>query len=142
LRIRGRFIGDAPYFAAHISGAGFHGLIWFLADTGASRTTLLDRDTRSLGILPEILTPAPVPIVGIGGSARTFLIRDVSFRFHAYDEEIELRQDLWVVQHDLERVPSEEAARILRLPSLLGRDLINQFRFASEYRSGIVDLSR
>lgn len=102
MKIRGRFIGDAPYFATHLSGASFHGLVWFLADTGASRTTLLDRDTKLLGILPAALTPAPLPIVGIGGSARTFLIRDVSLKFSSYEEELELRQDLWVVQHDLE----------------------------------------
>ena len=32
--IRGRFIGDAPYFAVHLRSADFQGLVWLLADTG------------------------------------------------------------------------------------------------------------
>lgn len=62
--IQGRFIGDAPYFAARIRSAYFQGLVWLLADTGASRTTLLDRDVRLLGITGEALEPALLPIVG------------------------------------------------------------------------------
>ena len=42
--IRGHFICDVPYFAAHLRFQGFEGVIWFFADTGAARTTLLDRD--------------------------------------------------------------------------------------------------
>ncbi len=75
--IRGRFIGDAPYFAVHLRSAYFQGLVWLLADTGASRTTILDRDVKLLGIPAEALEPALLPIVGIGGSVRSFLIRDV-----------------------------------------------------------------
>ncbi len=69
--IRGRFIGDAPYFAVHIRSMHFHGLVWLLADTGVSRTTILDRDVRLLGIPAEALEPAALPIVGIGGSVRS-----------------------------------------------------------------------
>jgi hypothetical protein len=42
----------------------------------------------------------------------------------------------------LQRLPPDEVARILRLPSVLGRDLINQFRFTCDYQAGIVELSR
>ncbi len=56
--IRGRFIGDAPYFAAHVRSEQFEGMVWLLADTGASRTTLLDRDVRRLGIPSAALEPA------------------------------------------------------------------------------------
>jgi len=63
--IRGRFIADAPYLAAHLRSAHFQGLVWLLADTGASRTTLLDRDVKLLGIAADVLEPALLPIVGI-----------------------------------------------------------------------------
>ncbi|MEW6374264.1 MAG: hypothetical protein AB1502_00540 [Thermodesulfobacteriota bacterium] len=53
-----------------------------------------------------------------------------------------MSQDLWVVQHDLEQLPPEEVARILRLPSVLGRDLINRFYFTCDYQAGIVQLKR
>ncbi|MBI3329852.1 MAG: hypothetical protein HYZ81_24485 [Nitrospinae bacterium] len=59
--IRGRFVGDAPYFASHLRSTHFQGLVWFLADTGASRTTLLDRDARLLGIPTQALEPALLP---------------------------------------------------------------------------------
>ena len=140
--IRGRFIGDAPYFAVRLRSARFQGLIWFLADTGASRTTLLDRDVRLLGIQSESLEPASLPIVGIGGSVRSFLVRDVEFTFASDEGDVVQRQDLWIVQHDLGQLPPEEVSRILRLPSVLGRDLINRFRFSCDYQAGIVRLER
>jgi len=39
--IRGRFVGDAPYFAVNLQAANFGGVVWFLADTGASYTQFL-----------------------------------------------------------------------------------------------------
>ena len=51
-----------------------------------------------------------------------------------------IHQDIWAIQHDLNRLPAEEVSRILRLPSVLGRDIINRFRFMSNYSSGEVKL--
>jgi len=140
--IRGRFIGDAPYFAVHLRSAYFQGLVWLLADTGASRTTILDRDAKLLGIPAEALEPASLPIVGIGGSVRSFLIRDVETALASEGEDVVIRQDLWVVQHDLDQLPPEEVSRILRLPSVMGRDLLNRFNFTCDYQAGNVRLER
>jgi len=140
--IRGRFIGDAPYFAVHLRSAYFQGLVWLLADTGASRTTILDRDMKLLGIPAEALEPTLLPIVGIGGSVRSFLIRDVEIVLASEEGDVVLRQDLWVVQHDLGQLPPEEVSRLLRLPSVMGRDLINRFHFTCDYQIGIVRLER
>lgn len=140
--IRGRFIGDGPYFALHLRTAHFQGLVWMLADTGASRTTLLDRDVRLLGIPAVALEPASLPIVGIGGSVRSFLVRDVDITLASDEGDVVLQQDIWVVQHDLGQLPPEEVSRILRLPSVLGRDLINRFHFTCDYQAGIVQLER
>jgi hypothetical protein len=140
--IRGRFIGDAPYFAVHLRSAYFQGLVWLLADTGASRTAILDRDVKLLGIPAEALEPALLPIVGIGGSVRSFLIRDVEIALASEEGDVVIRQDLWVVQHDLGQLPPEEVSRILRLPSVMGRDLVNRFHFISDYQAGVVRLER
>lgn len=140
--IRGRFIGDAPYLAVHLRAAHFHGLIWLLVDTGASRTTLLDRDVKLLRIPPESLNPALLPIVGIGGSVRSFFIQDAEITLASDMGDFVLRQDLSVVQHDLIQLPPEEVSRILRLPSVLGRDLINRFVLTCDYPAGIVRLER
>ena len=140
--IRGRFIGDAPYFAVHLRSAYFQGLVWLLADTGASRTTILDRDVKILGIPAEVLEPALLPIVGIGGSVRSFLIRDVKIALASEEGDVIIRQDLWIVQHDLGQLPPDEVSRILRLPSVMGRDLLNRFHFTCDYQAGNARLER
>jgi len=140
--IRGRFIGDAPYFTVRLRSAHFQGLVRLLADTGASRTTLLDRDVRLLGIQDEILEPALLPIVGIGGSVRSFLVGDVEFTLASDNGDVVQLQDLWVVQHDLSQLAPEEVLRILRLPSVLGHNLINRSSFSRDYQAGIVQLER
>lgn len=113
-----------------------------LADTGASRTTILDRDVKLLGIPAEVLEPALLPIVGIGGSVRSFLIRDVETALASEERDVVIRQDLWIVQHDLGQLPPEEVSRILRLPSVMGRDFLNRFRFTCDYQAGNVRLER
>jgi hypothetical protein len=140
--IQGYFIGDTPYFPVRLGRGEFEGMVWLLADTGASRTTLLDRDVRLLGLPSEALAPAPFPAVGIGGSVRSFVLRDVEVTFASDEGDFVLRQELWVAQHDLDRLPPEEVARILRLPSVMGRDLINHFRFTCDYQAGQVQLER
>jgi len=140
--IQGYFIGEAPYFPVHLRHEEFEGAVWLLADTGASRTTLLDRDVGLLGLPPQALSPAPLPTVGIGGSVRSCVLRDVEITFASHEEDFVVRQELWVVQHDLDRLPPEEVARILRLPSVLGRDIINRFRLTCNFEVGQVRLER
>lgn len=113
-----------------------------MADTGAARTTLLDRDIRNLKVPLEALEPAEIAIVGIGGSVRSFVLRNVEIAFATSKGDFLLRQDIWVTQHDLEQLPPEEASRILRLPSVLGRDIINKFRLTCDYSVGEVLLKR
>lgn len=48
----------------------------------------------------------------------------------------------FAAQHDLGQLPPEEVARILRLPSVLGRDLLNRFHFTCDYQAGTVQLER
>ena len=115
-------------------------MVWLLADTGATRTTLLDRDLRILGILFDALEPSPVALVGIGGSVRSCILRGVELTFGSEEGDLVLRQDLWTVQHDLAQMPPDEAIRVLRLPSILGRDVLNRFRFTADYQAGRVVL--
>jgi hypothetical protein len=140
--IRGRFVADVPYFAAHLRSSHFQGLAWLLADTGASHTTLLDRDVKLLCIPAEALEPCLLPIVGIGGSVRSFVVRDVMITLASDNDAGALKQDVWVAQHDLKQLPPDEVARILRLPSVLGRDIINRFQFTCNYQNGVVQLAR
>ena len=138
--IPGRFIGNAPYFGVHLRSTHFRGQVRLLADTGASHTILLDRDAKLLNIPAAALEPAALSMVGIGGSVNSFQIRDVAITMRSSDGSVTLRENLWVVKHDLEQLPSEETARILRLPSIMGRDLINLFCFTCDYQNGTVQL--
>ena len=140
--IRGRFTGDAPYFAVYFRSPYFRGQVWLLADTGASYTTLLDRDVKLLNIPAEALKLDLVPIVGIGGSVRSFQVRDVEITMASDEGDVVLQQDLWLVKHDLEHLSPRETARILRIPSVLRRDVINRFHFTYDYQDGIVQLGR
>ena len=140
--VHGRFIADAPYFAVHLRAADFEGMVWMLADTGASRTILLDRDVRSLRMEARSLEPSALAIIGIGGSVRSFSIPEVDLTWASDEGDVTERLELSVAQHDLDRLPPTEASRILRLPSVLGRDLLNRFRFTCHYRSGTVTLER
>ena len=138
--IRGCLIGNAPYFIAHIRSKHFHGNVWFLADTGASNTTLLDRNVKLLGIPIDILEPDPNPIVGIGGSVNSLFIKNVEITMASDEGDFVCQQNLWVVKHDLTNISLEESARILRIPSVMGRDLISQFQFIYDYKARIVEL--
>src|SRR4030067_3842580 len=117
-------------------------MIWVLVDACSSLTTLLDRDARLFSIAPDLLIPSQLPIVGIGGSVRSFLLKGAEIILTSDEGDFVLQQDLWVVQHDLEQLPPEEVARILRLPSVLGRDLINRFVLTCDYKTGVVKLRR
>jgi hypothetical protein len=140
--IQGRFIGDAPFFAAYLRSLKFVGFVWLLADTGSSRTTILDRDVKLLKIPSSEMVPALLPVVGIGGSVRSFHIKNVDIILVADEGKVVLSQDIFIVQHDLERIPSEEVSRILRLPSVMERDIISQFHLGYNYHDGIVLLEK
>jgi hypothetical protein len=140
--IHGCFIGNAPYFIAHLRSPHFHGNVWFLADTGASNTTLLDRSVKLLGISEDILEPDPYLVVGIGGSMCSLLVRDVELTMASDEGDFVFKQNLGVIKHDLNNMSLEESARILRIPSVLGRDLISQFQFIYDYKSRVVELRR
>lgn len=138
--IQGNFIGDVPYFVVHIESSYFHGDVRFLADTGASITTLLDRDYLLLRIPFTALEPLMLPVVGIGGSVRSFTIKNVKFTFNSDNGPYIIQQDLCIALHDLEKLPAPEASRLMRLPSVLGRDILNRFNLSYNYKTGIIQL--
>jgi hypothetical protein len=142
LIIAGRFIDDAPYFPATIVVGEWHGVVWLLADVGASHTAILDRDLRSLNIPSSALEQADGNLVGIGGIVRGFLLRRVKITFISDRGDCELIRDIRAVKHDIEKVSPEEPELLYALPSVLGRDIINQFEFCCDYEAGTVSLKR
>jgi predicted aspartyl protease len=96
----------------------------FMVDTGASRTTLLDKDAIYLDLDFDKLPKYKENLSGIGGSINTYVIEDASLIIGNTQIDI----PVMVGKHPLEKMTHEELIKTLRIPSLLGRDIINRFR--------------
>lgn len=121
----GRF-GDtsgAPYLEARvvIPRLRLTGLISFLVDTGADGTVLMPADSRKLTINFGALRN-PITSEGIGGPAK------------GYNEQMILsfsdRKSIYSYLLDVEI--SAPTPHNHRFPSLLGRDILDQWRFVME----------
>lgn len=103
---------------------GIDETVEFLVDTGASRTTLIDKDVIFLGLDYNSLKKHSQNVSGIGGSVETYIIDDTTLILGS--KQIHL--PIFVVRHALESLNKEDRIKLLRIPSLLGRDIINRFR--------------
>lgn len=124
--IRGFFKNGAGFINAHLISEEMRidEMIEFLVDTGASRTTLLDKDAIYLGINYGRLRKSEQDMSGIGGSVETYVIEDSVILFGEYS----VKTPVFVLKHSLEEMSREERIKILRFPSILGRDIIKKFR--------------
>jgi hypothetical protein len=120
--LEGRFARDsgAPYIQAHVLFPRLRlgGALWFLIDTGADGTLLMPADSRKLRVDFCLLTNSTVS-QGIGGIARGYhetavlSFSDRRYYIYSYLIKMELATPL---------------AHNMRLPSLLGRDILRQWR--------------
>ncbi|MCD6488033.1 MAG: hypothetical protein J7K21_02290 [Desulfurococcales archaeon] len=104
----------------------------FMFDTGASVTALLDRDAiRILGDKLGKLKKARKDLVGIGGFADTYIVRNVELELiDAYKLGNTYRavlEKLYVVTHH-KRFRGDEWKRVSQLPSIIGRDILFKAR--------------
>jgi len=112
-------------------------------DTGAATSILLDKDIRRLGVDVEKLKVAERSLVGIGGQVRTYVIDDATLVFRAENGEgIIEKLRLFVGVHDLDRLPPEQREIMLRLPSLLGRDIIYRAKLVLDKSRNEIYLER
>lgn len=125
--LEGRFgdTSEAPYLEAHVSfpRLKLRGLISFLIDTGADGTVLMPADSSKLGIDFRYLRD-PTTSAGIGGIAKGYAETGaISFadRRHIYTYVIKLEIAAPTVHNR-------------RFPSLLGRDLLKQWRLIMDAR--------
>ena len=95
-----------------------------LIDTGATKTTILDKDAISIGIPFHKLTKSKHPLLGVGGMVETRIANDARLHFRGEDniEHIEELEELLVVKH----VSYDQ--NVMRIPSVLGRDILNRYR--------------
>lgn len=98
-------------------------------DTGASVTMLLDNDVKRLAIDVRKLPRTERPLTGIGGAVDAYVIRDGTLLFITDEgSTVEARLPIYVAYHRMARLKPEVRQLIMRLPSLLGRDLINRYK--------------
>ena len=140
-----RFEPPAPFVRTTIESKSLKikRLLHFHIDTGASVTALLDKDTNYLGINARKLKRAERNIGGLGGLINTYVIEDAALFFRAEDGEvIEEKLRLFVGVHDLSKLSPQEKLLIMRMPSLLGRDIIYRYRLVCDRNRNEVYLER
>jgi hypothetical protein len=109
MRIYGFFRNDVGYLNALLFSEEMEicETIEFLIDTGASRTTLLDKDAVYLGIEYGKLRKSEQDMSGIGGSVETYVIDDSVLLFG----ECSIKTSVFVLKHPLEEMNEEERKR-------------------------------
>ena len=118
---------EASYVVAVLESEflGIHETMEFLVDTGASRTTICDKDAIKLRIDYSKLESISEGMLGIGGIVNAYILRDVKLVFRREDEKshVENFERIYILKHAI----LDE--KILRLPSILGRDMLNKYSF-------------
>ena len=149
MKIRGffdeRFRPPAPFIQAVLEsrGLGLRRLVYFHIDTGASVTTLLEKDIKYLRIDVKDLKRAERDIGGLGGLIDTYVVEDARLLLRTENRQIcEEKLRLFVGKHDLTKLSLREREMIERMPSLLGRDIIHRFRLVCDKRKDEVYLER
>ncbi len=129
--LQGRFgnTSGAPYLEGHIflPRLGLRGLISFLVDTGADGTVIMPADSKKLGVRFNTLRN-PTTSEGIGGAA------------NGYNELIGLTfsDSKYIYSYLLNVEFSSPTRHNHRFPSLLGRDILDRWRFVCERSKNIV----
>ena len=125
------FVPPAPFIYAEIESRthSLKGTIAFMIDTGSSVTTIVDRDRERLGINWNNLETTNRPLAGIGGTVDTRIIKHATLAFKTESEKIvQEKLSIHVARHDLAGLDRRGIERVLQLPSLLGRDMIERYR--------------
>jgi hypothetical protein len=119
--------GDVPVVSGdvHIASLGIHGEVTFLIDTGTGATVLAPAGSRALGIDLTALT-SDRALRGVGGAVPAVALPAV-LAFGVRTLELRLRI----------LTPRSEAEQhaTLRLPNVLGRDVLSQFALFMEART-------
>jgi hypothetical protein len=134
--MKGRFgnTSVAPYLERRVFFPRLQsrGLVSFLIDTGADGTVLMPADSRRLGINFRVLQN-PVTSDGIGGAANGFNERAL----------LSFSDGIYVFSYLLEIEISAPINHNGRFPSLMGRDVLDQWRFVlKRFRNKITSTPR
>jgi hypothetical protein len=138
------FVPPAPSIYAQIESGVLQtrGTVAFLVDTGASVTTIMDRDRDRLGIDWTRLDKTKRPLSGIGGTVDTRTMDGILLFKSDTGGTVQERLQIHVAKHDTARMDRHGRERVLQLPSLLGRDIIERYRLIYDKSKTAVYLER
>jgi len=113
----------------------------FLVDTGASYTTILDKDAKRLGIDYRDLEPKTKEdwARGVGGAVETYIMRDVQLKFLS-DDRREVLFERTLPQVHVLKHPKEMYEQVREMPSLLGMDFLRDFYMVVDVANGVAYL--
>ena len=119
--LTGRFghTSGRPYFESRVilPQLNVAGHVSFLFDTGADKSLLMPLDAQRLGIDYDVLQRTE-PTTGVGGQMESYV--EPALVVFANNDELYI--------YSIEISISTPAPEIMRLPSLLGRDVIDRWR--------------
>ena len=128
MQIRGK-IGKSGlgFVSAYlIANNTINAAVRFYIDTGASHTTIADRDARRIGIDYTKLAKAPFQISGVGGLVDAYLLPECMVLFNFENSALaEYLNTILVLKHD-PKTPEEER-NVLEVPSLMGLDILKKY---------------
>ncbi len=131
----GRF--DAPHVEVRFicQKFGIDAKVRFLIDIGASSTIISEKDAKKLKLDYASLQKLKTGMTGIGGSVVTYLINGVELYFQSdrglYHANID---HVFAIKH-----AQKLGAKVKKfIPSLLGRDFLNQMAFLIDKRKDLV----
>ncbi len=131
---------DAPFIHAEVLCENFNikGSVEFLVDTDSSKTIISEGDRERLGIAYSQLQKSDKKSVGIGGSVEIYFVRDVKLVFVSDDGKIhtEKLSEMFVPKHKPKTKEDEE--KIKKIPSLLGRDILNRYTLVINKKKKII----
>jgi len=131
----------APYVQAYffLPRLNLHGLISFMIDTGSDNTTLSLIDVERLNVSYRRLRRASlVGVEGIAGEQSFYqeeafiMFREEDATTYIFPIDVHVpKKGKYGSERELQR----------RLPSILGRDIINQCDLTINYQRGIIELT-
>lgn len=132
----------APYVPAGVMMPGnsdFTGAVNFLADTGATRTSLAPKDILNFNIDWTFLSRYPrFDLTGIGGNVSYYEVSDMWLMFQCGGLLAILTNTLMI--SDIWTDPKSGGDPSWNIPSLLGRDVLNLCEIRSNILTNTFDL--
>ena len=128
---------DAPYVRAKIvcKQFGIEKTVNFLVDLGAAATIIGPRDAKRLRIPYDQLKLIEGGVSGVGRRAKTCLMPETQLIFRTETGKFEARSHHLFVLAPVAKTLSKDERFI---PSLLGRDFLNQMALLTDQRQNLV----